>query len=89
MAKPFIPKGKPPGSYGCLHLDDCLGAQCPTGYLAAGWVEMNNDLREAHRIIDELRNPPVPMFLPATLSAHQISMRAMTTHAKLRNKRRG
>lgn len=53
--KVYIPLGKPPGSYGNSHLDDCLGAPCPTGYLAAGYVEMNQDLKAAHEQIAQLR----------------------------------
>lgn len=36
-------------AYGHLHLDDCLGAPCPTGYLAAGYLEMNRDLESVCR----------------------------------------
>jgi hypothetical protein len=87
----YIPPGLPPGSYGNMHLEACLGFPCPTGYLAAGYVEMNEDLRSAHVEIAKLRATlaeSVGASNRVRLSASYISSRAIASRKRREEHRR-
>ena len=62
LKKPFIPPSKKDQAGYAAHanLADLVGKDghwmsCPSGYIAGGWVEQNDDLREAYAEIYALR----------------------------------
>ena len=56
MPRVFHPPSKKGMYSGEAHIDDLLGSPCPSGYLAAGFMEMNTDLRVAYDTIAKCRD---------------------------------